>query len=30
MNQLKRVFNDDLEIDIENDNSMDDFFDFIL
>ena len=30
MNQLKRVFNDDLEIDIENDNSMDDFFDFVL
>ena len=30
MNQLKRVFNDDLEIDIENDNSMDDFFNFIL
>ena len=30
MNQLKRVFNDDLEIDIENDNSMDDFFDFVI
>ena len=30
MNQLKRVFHDDLEIDIENDNSMDDFFDFVI
>ena len=30
MNQLKRVFNDDLEIDIENDDSMNDFFDFVI
>ena len=26
MNQLKRVFNDDLEIDIENDDLMNHFF----
>ena len=30
MNQLKRVCIDDLGIDIENDNSMDDFFDFVI
>ena len=30
MNQLKKVFFDDLYIDIENDNSMDDFFDFVI
>ena len=30
MDKLKKLFQDDLEIEIESDNSMDDFFDMVI